>query len=114
VGRCSEDLGVRGLGKEGYNAGVFLRPCYRKKDSKRVRAENRKDFGGPWLVLQLIKELGLSDLLAGTIPATIGRTASRSASAWWCRSAGCRWVTRFSPATGRTFNVAAGRRLTTS
>ena len=39
---------------------------------------------------------GQSARPSAATPATIGRTANRSASAWWSPSAGCRWATRSS------------------
>jgi hypothetical protein len=37
-------------------------------DVKRLRVENRKDFGGPWLGLELVDHLGLKEFLDRTIP----------------------------------------------
>jgi len=45
-----------------------VRPQWVEVDARRVRVENRRDFGGPWLGLQLIEQLGLKDFLEGTIP----------------------------------------------
>ena len=33
--RCSEDLGLRSARWQGYNTGMFIRPCYRRKNGKR-------------------------------------------------------------------------------
>jgi transposase len=70
----SRRLGVKRAAEgrtEGQQRRLFddLQPQWVEVDAKRVRVENRKDFGGPWLALQLIKELGLADFLAATIPA---------------------------------------------
>ncbi len=46
-----------------------VRPQWVEVDAKRVRVENRRDFGGPWLGLELIDQLGLKDFLDRTIPA---------------------------------------------
>ena len=46
-----------------------VRPQWVEVDVKRVRVENRRDFGGPWLGLQLIEQLGLKEFLDGAIPA---------------------------------------------
>jgi transposase len=46
-----------------------VRPQWVEIDVKRVRVENRRDFGGPWLGLELVEQLGLKDFLDGTIPA---------------------------------------------
>jgi len=37
-------------------------------DTSRMRLENRRDFGGPWLSLQLVKMLGLDNFLAASLP----------------------------------------------
>jgi transposase len=44
------------------------RPQWVEVDVKRMRVENRRDFGGPWLGLQLVEQLGLKDFLDRTIP----------------------------------------------
>jgi transposase len=45
-----------------------VRPQWVEVDVKRVRVENRRDFGGPWLGLELIEQLGLKEFLDRTIP----------------------------------------------
>jgi len=35
----------------------------------RVRVENCRQFGGPWLALELVKRLGLHEFLQRTLPA---------------------------------------------
>jgi transposase len=45
-----------------------VRPQWVEVDVKRLRVENRKDFGGPWLGLELIDQLGLKEFLDRTIP----------------------------------------------
>jgi transposase len=45
-----------------------VRPHWVEVDVKRVRVENRRDFGGPWLGLELVEQLGLKDFLDRTIP----------------------------------------------
>ena len=45
------------------------RPEWVEVDAKRVRVENRRDFGGPWLGLELVEQLGLKEFLDRTIPA---------------------------------------------
>jgi transposase len=45
-----------------------VRPQWVEVDVKRVRVENRCDFGGPWLGLQLVDQLGLKEFLDRTIP----------------------------------------------
>jgi hypothetical protein len=43
-------------------------PQWVEVDVKRARVENRRDFGGPWLALELIEQLGLKDFLDRTLP----------------------------------------------
>ncbi len=43
-------------------------PEWAEVDVKRVRVENRRDFGGPWLRLELIEALGLKTFLAQAMP----------------------------------------------
>jgi transposase len=43
-------------------------PAWVEVDVKRVRVENRRVFGGPWLGLELIDALGLKEFLAQTMP----------------------------------------------
>ena len=45
-----------------------VRPQWVEVDVRRVRVENRRDFGGPWLGLELIEQLGLKDFLDHTLP----------------------------------------------
>ena len=44
------------------------RPAWVEVDVKRVRVENRRAFGGPWLALELINALGLKEFFARTMP----------------------------------------------
>jgi hypothetical protein len=44
------------------------RPHSGEVDVKRMRVENRRDFGGPWLGLQLVEQLGLKDFFDRTLP----------------------------------------------
>ena len=46
-----------------------VRPQWVEVDVKRLRVENRRDLGGPWLGLELVAQLGLKDFLDYTIPA---------------------------------------------
>jgi len=48
-------------------------PAWVEVDARRVRTENSRDFGGPWLGLQLVRELGLDAFLEQAIGA--GREA---------------------------------------
>jgi transposase len=45
-----------------------VRPLWVEVDVKRVRVENRRDFGGPWLGLELVAQLGLKDFFQRTMP----------------------------------------------
>jgi len=44
-------------------------PRFVEIDRTRVRVENCRQFGGPWLALELIQRLGLQEFLQRTIPA---------------------------------------------
>jgi transposase len=44
------------------------RPAWVEVDVKRVRVENRRAFGGPWLALELIDALGLKEFFTQTMP----------------------------------------------
>ena len=46
-----------------------VEPEWVEVDASRVRVENQLGFGGPWLALELIGQLGLDDFLQKTIPA---------------------------------------------
>jgi transposase len=43
-------------------------PQYAEVDVSKVRVENCREFGGPWLAWQLIQKLGLEDFLQQSIP----------------------------------------------
>lgn len=45
-----------------------VQPRWVEVDTSRVRVENRRDFGGPWLALEMTRRLGLKDFLDATIP----------------------------------------------
>ena len=45
-----------------------VEPEYAEVDVKRVRVERCREFGGPWLGLQMMRLLGLDELFAETIP----------------------------------------------
>ena len=44
-------------------------PRFVEIDRTRVRVENCRQFGGPWLALELVKRLGLHEFLQRTMPA---------------------------------------------
>src|SRR3989337_1181906 len=44
-------------------------PQFVEIDRTRVRVENCRQFGGPWLALELVKKLGLHEFLRRTLPA---------------------------------------------
>lgn len=45
-----------------------VQPQFVEIDRTRVRVENCRKFGGPWVALQLIHQLGLDDFLERTLP----------------------------------------------
>ena len=45
-----------------------VQPQWVEVDASRVRVENRRDFGGPWLGLELVRQLGLKAFLDRTLP----------------------------------------------
>ena len=47
---------------------VQTEPRFVEIDRTRVRVENCRQFGGPWLALELVKQLGLHEFLARTMP----------------------------------------------
>ena len=46
-----------------------IEPEWVDVDTSRIRVENCRDFGGPWLGLELVRRLGLDRFLEETIPA---------------------------------------------
>jgi hypothetical protein len=44
------------------------KPRFIEIDRTRVRVENCRQFGGPWLALELVKKLGLPEFLKRTMP----------------------------------------------
>jgi len=65
-------LGVRdaAVERKGRQRRLFgdVEPEWVEVDASRVRVERCRSFGGPWLALELIRELGLDDFLRATIP----------------------------------------------
>jgi len=45
-----------------------VQPQWVEVDASRVRVENCRDFGGPWLGLELVRRLGLQEFLRQAIP----------------------------------------------
>ncbi len=45
-----------------------VQPQWVEVDVRRVRVENSRDFGGPWLGLELVRHLGLKEFFDRTIP----------------------------------------------
>ena len=71
-------LGVKEAAQEGRGSGqkkLFeqTEAEWVEVDTSRVRAERCRDFGGPWVGLELARKLGLNEFLDRTIPA--GREA---------------------------------------
>jgi transposase len=69
-GRLGVKYAVGGSGRT-YQKSLFkdIEPEWVEVDLKRVRVERCADFGGPWLGLELLKELGLDSLFKGVMPA---------------------------------------------
>ena len=49
-------------------AGIPAEPRFVEIDRTRVRVENCRQFGGPWLALELVKRLGLDEFLRRAMP----------------------------------------------
>jgi transposase len=45
-----------------------VKPQWVEVDASQVRVENCRDFGGPWLGLELVRQLGLKEFLDRTLP----------------------------------------------
>ena len=76
LGELDEEgrLGVKGAaqGRRGSEQSKLFEeaePQWVEVDAARVRVENCRDFGGPWLGLELMRTLGLDGFLERTIPA---------------------------------------------
>ena len=54
-----------------------VQPQWIEVDASRVRVENCRHFGGPWLALEVARRLQLDEFLKGVIP------AGREYVAWW-------------------------------
>ena len=69
-GRLGVKYAVGGSGRT-YQKSLFkdIEPEWVEVDLKRVRVEHCLDFGGPWLGLELLKELGLDSLFKVVMPA---------------------------------------------
>ena len=65
-----------------------VRPQWVEVDVKRVRVENRRDFGGPWLGLELVDQLGLKDVSRPHDPAGPRGDSLVADGAWSWSSAG--------------------------
>ena len=65
-------LGVKeaAIGRRSRQKRLFddVQPQWVEVDPSRVRVENPRDFGGPWLGLELARRLGLPEFLNKTIP----------------------------------------------
>jgi len=68
-GRLGVKRAAEGNGRSGQQK-LFeeLKPEWVEVDTSRVRVENCRDFGGPWLGLELVRHLGLDEFLAEIIP----------------------------------------------
>ena len=54
-----------------------VQPQWVEVDASRVRVENCRQFGGPWLALELVRRLQLDEFLRGVIP------SGREHVTWW-------------------------------
>ena len=54
-----------------------VQPQWVEVDASRVRVENCRQFGGPWLALELVRRLQLDEFLQGVIP------SGREHVTWW-------------------------------
>jgi len=68
-----ERLGIRQAAQgdpQSYQRHLFddVEPQWVEVDLKRVRVERCLEFGGPWLAVQLLEQLGLSSVLKGLLP----------------------------------------------
>lgn len=50
------------------DAATDVEPRFVEIDRSRVRVENCRQFGGPWLALELVKQLGLDEFLRDVMP----------------------------------------------
>jgi hypothetical protein len=62
-------LGIQQAAGDRRDSHQATTPRWVEVDAQRVRVERGRAFGGPWLGLQLIHKLGLSELLQRLIPA---------------------------------------------
>lgn len=60
--------GGKGPDRQGRMFEPATEPRWVEVDLSRVRVEEARSFGGPWLALQLIKRLGLSEMLERLMP----------------------------------------------
>ena len=69
AGRLGVQQSAEGNGPDPQQA-LFDRPQPRwvEVDLSGVRVENTRSFGGPWLAMQVVKKLGLAELLEGLMP----------------------------------------------
>jgi hypothetical protein len=69
AGRLGVQDAADGLGR-GQQRRLFddVRPQWVEVDASRVRVENDRRFGGPWLGLELVRQLELKEFLERTIP----------------------------------------------
>jgi hypothetical protein len=72
-----ERLGIRQTAEgdpQSYQRHLFddVEPQWVEVDLKGVRVERCLEFGGPWLAVQLLEQLGLSSVLKGLLPTRSG------------------------------------------
>ncbi len=56
---------------------MSVEPQWVEVDASRVRVENCRKFGGPWLALEVVRKLHLDEFLQGVMPSGQARVA------WW-------------------------------
>ena len=67
-GRLGVQAAAAGRGDRQKKLFDDVRPQWVEVDAAGVRVENCRDFGGPWLGLELVRRLGLNDFLEQTLP----------------------------------------------
>ena len=67
-GRLGVQAAAEGRNEQQQKLFDDARPQWVEVDAARVRVENCRDFGGPWLGLELARQLGLNEFLNQTLP----------------------------------------------
>jgi hypothetical protein len=72
-GRLGVQAAAEGRDERQQNCFNESRPQWVEVDAARVSVENCRDFGGPWLGLELVRRLGLERVFAADASARTGR-----------------------------------------